>query len=253
MFVVAEKYQVALIADEIYEDMTFSQNKYTPLARLSPNVPILTCSGLAKRFLVPGWRFGWIAIHDAGHDLSEIRRGLFDLSGLIIGANTLIQAALPEFFEKTPATFYQNINQLLEANAEKVSQLLGQVDGLSVIKPQGTMYALVGLKPGFFDDDIEFSEKLLAEQSVSVLPGTVSLEKCSNFLLNFSRFSVQKDSFALCFVLRKKNLKKPAPESKNSVKNTQNSANKTGLPQCDRGVKKFSTVHHGSLDTLFNY
>jgi tyrosine aminotransferase len=171
-----------LIADEIYEDMTFGENRYIPLARLTCNVPILTCSGLAKRFLVPGWRFGWIAIKDSGHDLSEIRDGLFDLSGLIVGANTLTQAALPGIFEKTPETFYQNTTKLMESNAEIISLLLGQVEGLRVIKPQGALYALVGLEKGFFEafadgEDIQFSEMLLAEQSVSVLPGTVSLAK----------------------------------------------------------------------------
>lgn len=34
------------------------------LASLSSDVPVLSCGGLAKRWLVPGWRMGWILIHD---------------------------------------------------------------------------------------------------------------------------------------------------------------------------------------------
>lgn len=34
------------------------------LASVSRDVPILSCGGLAKRWLVPGWRMGWILIHD---------------------------------------------------------------------------------------------------------------------------------------------------------------------------------------------
>lgn len=34
------------------------------MAPLSSEVPILSCGGLAKRWLVPGWRLGWILIHD---------------------------------------------------------------------------------------------------------------------------------------------------------------------------------------------
>lgn len=34
------------------------------MASLSSDVPILACGGLAKRWLVPGWRMGWILIHD---------------------------------------------------------------------------------------------------------------------------------------------------------------------------------------------
>ena len=42
----------------------FSDSKFEPLATLSSKVPILSCGGLAKRWLVPGWRMGWILIHD---------------------------------------------------------------------------------------------------------------------------------------------------------------------------------------------
>lgn len=42
----------------------FEDCKYESLAKLSTNVPILACGGLAKRWLVPGWRMGWILIHD---------------------------------------------------------------------------------------------------------------------------------------------------------------------------------------------
>lgn len=196
----AEKYKLILIADEIYEDMIFEGNEYIPLAKLSERVPIITCSGLAKRFLVPGWRFGWIAIKDGGHDLSEIRRGLFDLSGLIIGANTLIQAAVSDFFATTPESFFQNTNKLLEENAKLVSSLLYNIPGLEVIKPQGTLYMLVGLKKGSFgelEDDVKFSECLLAEQAVAVLPGTVRIDSKRIYytFIFFYRFSVLKATF----------------------------------------------------------
>lgn len=55
----------------------FSDSKYEPLATLSTNVPILSCGGLAKRWLVPGWRLGWILIHDRrdifGNEVRAIR------------------------------------------------------------------------------------------------------------------------------------------------------------------------------------
>jgi tyrosine aminotransferase len=50
--------------------MVYAPNQFFPLAPLSKNVPILTVGGLAKRWLVPGWRIGWIMIHD--------RNGVFD-------------------------------------------------------------------------------------------------------------------------------------------------------------------------------
>lgn len=42
----------------------FPGQRYHSLGSLSRDVPVLSCSGLTKRFLVPGWRMGWIVIHD---------------------------------------------------------------------------------------------------------------------------------------------------------------------------------------------
>ena len=38
--------------------------EYVPIAALTTTVPVLSCGGLTKRFLVPGWRMGWIIIYD---------------------------------------------------------------------------------------------------------------------------------------------------------------------------------------------
>ena len=61
---VAEKNSLTIIADEIYADLVFKGQHSYPIASLSKNVPVLTCGGLGKKYLVPGWRVGWILIHD---------------------------------------------------------------------------------------------------------------------------------------------------------------------------------------------
>ena len=61
---VAEKNSLPIIADEIYADLVFKGQHSYPIASLSKNVPVLTCGGLGKKYLVPGWRVGWILIHD---------------------------------------------------------------------------------------------------------------------------------------------------------------------------------------------
>ena len=42
----------------------FKGQEYHSLGYLSEKVPILSCSSLSKRYLVPGWRCGWLAIYD---------------------------------------------------------------------------------------------------------------------------------------------------------------------------------------------
>ncbi|KAJ2842454.1 hypothetical protein GGI22_007549, partial [Coemansia erecta] len=82
---VCEKHKIPLISDEIYADMVFSGQVFTPTATLTSTVPILTLGGLAKQWLVPGWRIGWILVNDRNRGFDNVRKGLFALSTLING------------------------------------------------------------------------------------------------------------------------------------------------------------------------
>ena len=73
---IAEKHNIPVIADEIYGNMVFAGQEFVPLASLTTKTPILSCSGLAKRFLAPGWRIGWICIFDKQNRFEMVRRGL---------------------------------------------------------------------------------------------------------------------------------------------------------------------------------
>ena len=177
---VASAYKLPIIGDEIYAHFVFSGFKYYPLASQSVDVPVLSCGGLTKRFLVPGWRMGWIAIHDRnGVFAKEIRQGLIALSQRILGPNTLIQGALPDILTKTPQTFYDNTLNAVEANAKICYEAMCKIPGLKPVMPQGAMYMMIGIDMDCFPEfktDLEFTERLVTEQSVFCLPA-----KCFQF------------------------------------------------------------------------
>merc|ERR1719206_540547 len=72
---IAERHKVPIIADEIYDNFVFPGETYVPIASLTTTVPVLSCGGLTKRFLVPGWRMGWIVIYDRGHVFDHVGPG----------------------------------------------------------------------------------------------------------------------------------------------------------------------------------
>eukprot|EP00128_Syssomonas_multiformis_P010920 Colp12_sorted_trinity150504_noHs@9751 len=171
---VAERHHLPIISDEIYADMAFEGHTFVPLATQTTTVPILTCGGLAKRWLVPGWRIGWILIHDRNNIFSEVRRGLVSLSQRILGANSVTQGALPAILSNTPQSFYDSLLATLKEHAELLYQHLVQVPGLRPVQPQGAMYLMVGIDIDYFKDikdDMDFTQRLVTEQSVFCLPG----------------------------------------------------------------------------------
>lgn len=172
---IAERNCVPIIADEIYEDFVFKGEVFYPIATLTQEVPVLSCSGLTKKFLVPGWRMGWIIIHDRKERFGEkVRAGLQALSQRIIGSNTLVQGALPDILEGTPQAFFDDCIETVQKNAVIAYSVLNDVPGLRPVMPAGAMYMMVGVERSAFatlKHDTEFVERLMAEQSVFCLPG----------------------------------------------------------------------------------
>jgi len=171
---IAEKHKVPIIADEIYERLVFPGQVFTSLASISKTVPILICGGLAKRFLCPGWRMGWITVHDPIGAFNEVRVGLQLLSQKIIGSNTLVQGAMRQILHRTPQKFHDDLITTLVEVANTAFNLLEHVKGLKPYMPQGAMYMMVKIKSEYFpqfNTGLEFVQKLMEEESVFCLPG----------------------------------------------------------------------------------
>ncbi|KAF5288977.1 hypothetical protein FQA39_LY03856 [Lamprigera yunnana] len=172
---IAYRHKLPIIADEIYERLVFAQTRFVSLAAVNTHVPILICGGLAKRFLVPGWRMGWILFHDPiGAFDDEIRKGLTCLSQKIIGSNSIVQGALPKILKLTHQSYYDDLNNVLYENARLAYEGLSQIDGLTAFMPSGTMYMMVKIQlENFskFSNGLEFMQRLMEEESVFCLPG----------------------------------------------------------------------------------
>lgn len=170
----ASKHKIPIIADEVYQDIVFHDQTFHSMASLSDDVPILTCGGIAKRFLIPGWRLGWIVLHDRGDVFKpEIRNGLLNLSQAILGPCTLIQGALPAILGDLTNSCFEQVISLTEENAHLCFDQMSRIPGLRPIMPQGALYMMVGIEiehfPGI-NDDRQFTEKLMEEQSIFCLP-----------------------------------------------------------------------------------
>mmetsp|Transcript_13610 Transcript_13610/g.29607 ORF Transcript_13610/g.29607 Transcript_13610/m.29607 type:complete len:556 (-) Transcript_13610:148-1815(-) len=183
----AEKYQVPIIADEIYGDMTFGCNVFHPMAnvvaKMGYAVPVITASGLGKQYLVPGWRLGWIVFQDSHNGaIQEVKNGAQRLAQVVLGSSHLAQVAIPAVLNPSnesdvvsTALWKSAIYSTIEEQANLLCGLLNECHGLGVIFPEGAMYAMVRIEVDKFDDliidDVSFMKLLLEEENIVVLPG----------------------------------------------------------------------------------
>jgi tyrosine aminotransferase len=139
--IVAARHKVPIIADEIYAGMVFEGSTFTSLTDVGGEVPVLCCGGLAKRYLAPGWRVGWICVHDRNDVFAKgkVQHALVNLSQLILGACAPVQAAIPAIIENTPAAFYTDTMAKLKSAAELCFGKLDAIPGLKPVMPTGAM------------------------------------------------------------------------------------------------------------------
>lgn len=151
----------------------FNRGCFTPYASICGNAPALVVGALSKRFLAPGWRLGWIIIHDPQGLCAQIRDGLARCAFRVQGPNSGLQRAVPAILAHTPERFFDETKAGLQDVGIKLFHRLNQITGLKPLLPQGAMYLMCGgLVDSFeFKSDQEFVTKLHEEERVFVLPG----------------------------------------------------------------------------------
>jgi len=174
----AEELKLPIIADEVYTDMSFGE-PFISCAAVSAKVPVLSVCALSKRWVVPGWRCGWITVHDTDNILKDggITSTLLKICQITLGPAAPIQAAVPAILKagQSEAEWKTRLLGSLSESAKYCLERCKAVPGLEVASdPQGAMYIMVRIKPGAFKDidgSIEFAGALLEEESVVILPG----------------------------------------------------------------------------------
>ncbi len=173
---VAEDLKIPIISDEIYAGMVFDGAVFTSLAEFDTNVPRVIIGGIAKKFVVPGWRLGWLILMDKQQVATGYLAGMVQLSTLIVGPNSLMQSCLDQVLNHTDPAYQDKLNSELAANAKHASDVFARCPGLCPIQPQGAMYLMVRIDLERFNDiadGVQFATKLLEEENVQVLPGEI--------------------------------------------------------------------------------
>lgn len=173
----AEELCVPIISDEVYAQISFKE-KFLACAAATTKVPVLAVNALSKRWLAPGWRLGWITVHDAQGIFAAagVPETILKLCQVSLGPSALLQKAIPEILSNTPQEWYDRVLKDLRESAECCVRRIKKVKGIELTtEPQGAMYVMVKIKPGSFGkfgtDDVAFAGKLLQEESIAVLPG----------------------------------------------------------------------------------
>ena len=170
----AARHRLVVLADEIYDQMTYDGAEFVPLATLVHDTLCATLSGLSKVYRACGYRVGWAVFSGEREGSAEYLQGLELLSSLRLCSNVPGQWAV-----QTALGGYQSIRELtrpggrLYQSRQAILDAVAASKYLELVAPAGAMYGFVGVKRAvlpYFDDQ-RFALDLLEHKHVVVAPG----------------------------------------------------------------------------------
>ena len=183
----AEKYDVFVITDEVYEHIVYAPHKHTYFASL-PNMweRTISCSSLSKTYSVTGWRLGYII---APPHIIDVAKKVHDF--LTVGAAAPLQEAAVTGL-RFGDDYYR---QLAEKYTEKRDLFLSGLDniGITHTNPQGAYYVLLDISEFGYESDLDFCEKLAEKVGVGAVPGSSFFRENVNHLIRL-HFAKKNDT-----------------------------------------------------------
>jgi alanine-synthesizing transaminase len=171
----AEKHNLILFSDEIYDKILYDGHTHVPAATLSDDVFFMTFGGLSKNYRAAGFRGGWVIPSGAKSKAKSFLEGLTLLASMRLCANVPTQYAI-----QTALGGHQSINDLvaeggrLKKQRDLIHYKLTDIPGVTCVKPKGALYVFPKIDMKKFDigGDEQFALDLLAEQKVFIVAGT---------------------------------------------------------------------------------
>ncbi|TDQ16320.1 aspartate/methionine/tyrosine aminotransferase [Algoriphagus boseongensis] len=139
----AEEFNLLLIADEIYQNITYNGIKAVALAEVIGNRPAISLKGISKEFPWPGARCGWMEFYnrEASVEFSKLCQTLENAKMIEVCSTILPQLAIPRIMSHPQYHGYrEHANAQIGKRSELMSEILGEIPGIKFNPTQGAFY-----------------------------------------------------------------------------------------------------------------
>ena len=164
---IAEKYNLIILSDEIYSELSFINN-YQSISNFCPEKTIIS-TGLSKWCGAGGWRLGYFLVPDS---LIEIKNMINVLASETFSAvSAPIQYAAIKAYENDHSNFINKSRNILSAVGNYVYENL-RSNKVLINKPQGGFYLMPEFLNKKFNTSSDMCDSILKDTGVALLPGS---------------------------------------------------------------------------------
>ena len=186
---VAKKYNLIILSDEIYSELSFEDN-FKSISFFCPEKTIIS-TGISKWCGAGGWRLGYFIIPD---NLSILKNSINVLASETFSAvSAPIQYAAITAYKNDHSQFINDSKNILKAVGNYVYENL-KSNKVLINKPQGGFYLMPEFLNKKFKTSSDMCDYILKEIGVALLPGSdFGFDKTKMLArLSFTDFDGQK-------------------------------------------------------------
>ena len=164
---VANKYNLIILSDEIYSELSFERN-YKSISDYCPNKTIIS-TGLSKWCGAGGWRLGYFIVPDSLNKIKDMINVL--ASETFSAVSAPIQYAAIKAYENDHSDYINESRKILKAVGNYVYENL-KSNKILINKPQGGFYMMPEFLNKKFNSSAEMCDDILNKTGVALLPGS---------------------------------------------------------------------------------
>ncbi len=171
----AEKNDLWIISDEIYEDIVFDGYKPVSIAALSDYArkKTLIVNGTSKSYSMTGWRIGYTCGD------SEVIAAMTKLQSQSTSNPTSISQMAAVEALNGPQDSVAMMRDKFEERRDYIVEALNDINGITCVKPKGAFYVFPNVSKFYgksyngkkINNSMDFAMVLLEEARVAVVPG----------------------------------------------------------------------------------
>ncbi len=148
---IAEEYDLFIVCDEIYLEITYNGKTSTPLSDVINGVCGISMKGISKELPWPGARCGWIEIYNRDKDpmFEKYIETILNAKMLEVCSTTLPQKVIPSLLSDSRYKEYHTTrNKQYAAKSKFAYDVLKKIDNIIVNQTNGAFYMTVAFKEG---------------------------------------------------------------------------------------------------------
>lgn len=148
---IAKEFDLFLIADEIYINITYNGARAYSLAEIINDVPGISLKGISKEMPWPGSRCGWVEYYNRGKDkdFDRLCQALDNAKMIEVCSTKLPQLAIPKIMGDPRFKLYrEETNNNIGKRSQVIANLFRKIPQLMFNETHGAFYNTIIFKNG---------------------------------------------------------------------------------------------------------